>query len=71
LAARLDHDLVGGLVARRLLAVAELGAGFRADVLVETAAERDVQYLEPSADGQDRQSPIERNPHRRGLDGIP
>ena len=69
-AARLDHDLVGGLVARRLLAVRELGAGIGADVLVETAAERDVQHLDAAADREDRQPPIERDPHRRGLDGV-
>src|SRR3990172_9360525 len=53
--ARLDLYLVRGLVAALRLAVSEGRAGVAPDVLVEAAAERDVEHLDAAADREERE----------------
>ena len=53
-AARGDLDGVRDTVARGALAVLQRGAGPVGQVLVQRPAARDVQRLEPAADGEDR-----------------
>src|SRR5215510_4261251 len=69
-AAGSDADLVRRLITRRLLAVLDLRPGLRAHVLVEGAAERDVEHLDAAANSEERRLLLERHVRHRRLERI-